>query len=194
MERLEATRVAVELAGNDVPIVGGVGNSTFDLAACDRPLNFYMWNSMGMAPSIGLGLALARPDRRVLVLAGDGSLLMNLSALPTTTMAGVRNLVLVVWDNAGWEITGGQPAGSAFGVDLEGMARASGFARTATVDDLTAFRRALGEALAGTDSWVLVARVAPGDSPHRPTKNLVEIRDRFSRALAAEDPRNRPSP
>lgn len=183
MERLAATRAAVDLAGEDVPIVGGVGNSTFDLSACDRPLNFYMWNSMGMAPSIGLGLALARPDRRVLVLAGDGSLLMNLSALPTTIMAGVRNLVLVVWDNGGWEITGGQPAGTSFGMDLAGMARASGFRRAATVDDLDNFRRVLAEALADDDAWVLVARVARGDSPHRPPKSLVAIRDRFARAL-----------
>ena len=56
MQRLDATRIAVELAGES-PIIGGVGNSTFDLVACDRPQNFYMWNSMGQASSIGLGLA-----------------------------------------------------------------------------------------------------------------------------------------
>ena len=66
MQRLEATGIAVELAGGS-PIVGGVGNSTFDLIPFDRPANFYMWNSMGMASSIGLGLALARPDLRVVV-------------------------------------------------------------------------------------------------------------------------------
>ena len=93
MNRLDATRIAAELAGQN-PIIGGVGNATFDLSASDRPNNFYMWNSMGMEASIGLGLALARSDLRVVVLAGDGSLLMNLSALPTATMNGASNLVI----------------------------------------------------------------------------------------------------
>src|ERR671933_1832321 len=135
MERLAATRVAVELAGN-APIVGGVGNSTFDLVACDRASNFYMWNSMGMASSIALGLALARPELRVVVLDGDGSLLMNLSSLATERTAGVPNLVHVVWDNGGWEVTGGQPAGAPFGIDLEVVARGCGFPRTATLSHL----------------------------------------------------------
>src|SRR5229473_4870619 len=140
MERLDATRVAVELAG-DQPIIGGVGNSTFDLVPFDRPANFYMWNSMGMASSIGLGLALARPDLRVVVLDGDGSILMNLGSLATERAAGVKNLVHVIWDNGGWEITGGQPAGSPFGVDIEAVARGCGFPHTARVEQLDEFRR-----------------------------------------------------
>src|SRR5207245_580536 len=139
MLRLDATRIVAELA-DQAPIVGGVGNSTFDLVPFDRPRNFYMWNSMGMASSIGLGLALARPDLRVIVLDGDGSILMNLGSLATECASGVGNLVHVIWDNGGWEITGGQPAGSPFGVDLEAVARGCGFVRTATVDDLEPFR------------------------------------------------------
>src|SRR6516165_11391108 len=97
MERLAATRIAVDLAG-DQPIIGGVGNSTFDLVPFDRPRNFYMWNSMGMASSIGLGVALARPDLRVIVLDGDGSILMNLGSLATERTCGADNLVHVIWD------------------------------------------------------------------------------------------------
>src|SRR5438067_13652738 len=134
MRRSEATRIAVEVAG-EAPIVGGVGTSTFDLVAFDRPANFYMWNSMGMGSSIGQGLALARPDLRVVVLDGDGSLLMNLGSLATARTNRVDNLVHVVWDNGGWEITGGQPAGSPFGVDLEAVARGCGYRRTARVSD-----------------------------------------------------------
>src|ERR1700694_801180 len=119
MQSLEATGVVVELAGG-APIVGGVGNSTFDLIPCDRPQNFYMWNSMGMASSIALGLALARPDLRVVVLDGDGSILMNLGSLATERAAGVPNLVHVIWGNGGWEITGGPPAGSPVGGGLGG--------------------------------------------------------------------------
>src|SRR3954454_1773932 len=173
MERLQATRIAVELAG-DAPIIGGVGNSTFDLVACDRPRNFYMWNSMGMASSIALGLALARPDMRVVVLDGDGSILMNLGSLATERSAGVENLVHVIWDNGGWEITGGQPAGSPFGVDLEMVARGCGFLKTATVHEESAFRKAFSDAMADVgNAWAIVARVAPGDSPYRPSKNCL---------------------
>jgi thiamine pyrophosphate-dependent acetolactate synthase large subunit-like protein len=183
MERLRATEIVVELAG-DQPIVGAVGNSTFDLVPFDRPQNFYMWNSMGMASSIGLGLALTRPDLRVIVLDGDGSILMNLGSLATEITSGARNLVHVIWDNGGWEITGGQPAGSPFGVDLEPIARGCGFTRTATVADLDSFRVAFAEAMADTQPWVIVGKVAAGDSPYRPSKNCVALRDRFAASLA----------
>jgi thiamine pyrophosphate-dependent acetolactate synthase large subunit-like protein len=182
MERLEASGVVVELAGES-PIVGGVGNSTFDLIPFDRPATFYMWNSMGMASSIGLGLALARPDLRVVVLDGDGSILMNLGSLATARGAGVTNLVHIIWDNGGWEITGGQPAGSPFGVDLEAVARGCGFQRTATATDLETFRRVFAEAMADDQAWVIVGKINSGDSPYRPSKNCVWLRDRFSAAL-----------
>lgn len=184
MDRLRATEVVVELA-NGQPIIGGVGNSTFDLVPFDRPANFYMWNSMGMASSIGLGLALARPDLRVVVLDGDGSILMNLGSLATEITSGARNLVHVIWDNGGWEITGGQPAGSPFGVDLETIARGCGFRKTATVSDLATFRTVFEDAIADRqEPWVIVGKIAAGDSPYRPAKNCVALRDRFMAALA----------
>jgi thiamine pyrophosphate-dependent acetolactate synthase large subunit-like protein len=185
MQRLEATHVVVDLAGEHTPIIGGVGNSTFDLVASDRPLNFYMWNSMGLASSIALGVALARPDLRVVVLDGDGSILMNLGSLATEISADVTNLVHVIWDNGGWEITGGQPAGSPFGIDLEAVARGCGFPRTATVADLDAFRAVFVEAISDDQPWVIVAKVEPGDSPYRPSKNCIALRDRFMDALQA---------
>jgi thiamine pyrophosphate-dependent acetolactate synthase large subunit-like protein len=183
MERLAATQIAVELAG-DAPIIGGIGNSTFDLVPFDRPRNFYMWNSMGMASSIGLGLAIARPDLRVVVLDGDGSILMNLSSLATERACAAANLVHVIWDNGGWEITGGQPVGSPFGVDLELVARGCGFARTATVEGLEDFRRVFAEAMADEEAWVIVGRIEGGDSPYRPNKSCVWLRDRFKTSLA----------
>jgi thiamine pyrophosphate-dependent acetolactate synthase large subunit-like protein len=185
IDRLDATRVVVELAG-EAPIIGGVGNSTFDLVPFDRPRNFYMWNSMGMASSIALGLALARPDLRVIVLDGDGSILMNLSSLATERTSGVNNLVHVIWDNGGWEITGGQPAGSPFGVDLAAVARGCGFSRTASVDELHAFRQAFAEAMADNQPWVIVGKINSGDSPYRPSKNCVWLRDRFRTSLLPE--------
>jgi sulfopyruvate decarboxylase subunit beta len=142
-----------------------------------------MWNSMGMASSIGLGLALARPELRVIVLDGDGSILMNLGSLATEITSGATNLVHVIWDNGGWEITGGQPAGSPFGVDLEAVARGCGFLRTATVDTLEAFSRAFTEAMADRQAWAIVGKIDSGDSPYRPSKNCIALRDRFAAAL-----------
>jgi thiamine pyrophosphate-dependent acetolactate synthase large subunit-like protein len=185
MPRLEATRIVVDLAG-DAPIIGGVGNNTFDLVPFDRPRNFYMWNSMGMASSIALGLALSRPDLRVIVLDGDGSILMNLGSLATEISSGATNLVHIIWDNGGWEITGAQPAGSPFGVDLEAVARGCGFEQTATVQNLDAFRGVFAQAMSDRKPWVIVGKVEPGDSPYRPSKNCVWLRDRFRTSLEPE--------
>src|SRR5262249_49863537 len=96
MNRVEATRVIVQLAG-DAPIIASLGHPAYDLyAAGDRPGNFYTWGSMGLASSIGLGLALARPDVRGIVLDGDGSLLMNLGSLATIWLLHPANLVILL--------------------------------------------------------------------------------------------------
>ena len=130
MNRLEATRIVVDLAG-DAPIVASLGHPAYDLfAAGDRPRNFYTWGSMGLASSIGLGLALARPDVRVFVLDGDGSLLMNLGSLATIGLLQPANLVLVVMDNEEYATTGGQQTPTAHGADLEAAARAMRVAAT----------------------------------------------------------------
>lgn len=84
---------------------------------------------------------------------------------------------------APWEITGGQPAGSPFGVDLEAVARGCGFGRTSTVDTLEDFRAVFAEAMADRQSWVIVGRIAAGDSPYRPDKSCVALRDRFATSL-----------
>lgn len=133
MTRIEATRLIVDLAG-DAPIIASLGHPAYDLfAAGDRPQNFYTWGSMGLASSVGLGLALARPDARVIVLDGDGSLLMNLGSLATIGLLRPANLVVVVMDNQEYATTGGQPTPTAHGADLEAAARAMGIAATATV-------------------------------------------------------------
>src|SRR3989442_12746438 len=133
MNRLEATRIVVELAG-DAPIIASLGHPAYDLfAAGDRPENFYTWGSMGVASSIGLGLALARPDARVFVLDGDGSLLMNLGSLATIGLLQPSNLILVVMDNEEYATTGGQQTPTAHGADLEAVARAVRITPAATV-------------------------------------------------------------
>src|SRR6476469_2979945 len=124
MTRVDATRQIVERAG-DAPIVASLGHPAYDLfAAGDRPQNFYTWGSMGMASSIGLGLALAKPDARVFVVDGDGALLMNLGSLATIGLLQPPNLVVVVMDNGAFATTGGQSSPTAHGADLEAAARA----------------------------------------------------------------------
>src|SRR5881296_3874102 len=124
MTRLEATRTICEVAG-DAAIIASLGHPAYDLfAAGDRPRNFYTWGSMGLASSIGLGLALAQPALRVFVLDGDGSLLMNLGSLATIGLLRPSNLVVIVMDNQEYATTGGQPTPTAYGADLEAAARA----------------------------------------------------------------------
>src|SRR5262245_16096065 len=119
MTRFEATRIVVAHAA-DAAIIASLGHPAYDLfAAGDRPRNFYTWGSMGLASSVGLGLALARADVQVIVIDGDGSLLMNLGSLATIGLLHPANYVLVVMDNEQFATTGGQSTPTANGADLE---------------------------------------------------------------------------
>src|SRR5918997_5734979 len=116
MSRLDLTRRLLALLHNDEAVVAGIGNTNFDLAAAgDRPQNFYMLGSMGLAAPIALGVALAQPARRVFALEGDGSLLMQLGCLATIAAVAPKNLCVIVLDNGVYQITGGQqtPAAAA---------------------------------------------------------------------------------
>jgi hypothetical protein len=171
MTRIEATRAIVELAG-DAAIVASLGHPAYDLfAAGDRPQNFYTWGSMGLASSIGLGLALARPELRVLVLDGDGSLLMNLGSLATIGLLRPANLIVIVMDNEEYATTGGQPTPTAHGADLEGAARAMGISAATTVRSEGELRRAVGW---GRES---IADSASTGSTGRGTQNLQSTPD-----------------
>jgi thiamine pyrophosphate-dependent acetolactate synthase large subunit-like protein len=118
----------------DMLVVTGLGSPTYDCAAVgDHPLNFYRWGAMGSAVTVGLGLALAQPKRRVLVITGDGEMLMGLGALATAGAKKADNLAVVVVDNERYGETGMQPTHTSVGVDLAGVAQSSGFRNTATV-------------------------------------------------------------
>src|SRR6266852_9960713 len=109
-------------------LVTGRGSTTYDAAAIgDDPRNFYLWGAMGAAAMIGLGLALARPERRVLVVTGDGEMLMGLGSLATIGVQRPANLTLVVIDNQRYGETGMQATHTASGVDLAAVAKACGF-------------------------------------------------------------------
>jgi thiamine pyrophosphate-dependent acetolactate synthase large subunit-like protein len=131
----------------DTLVVGGLGASTWDLAAADLDdRNVYLWGGMGLACSIGLGLALAQPSRRVLVVTGDGELLMGIGSLATIAAASPYNLAILVLDNMAFGETGKQAGLTAGPVDLAQMAKGAGFADAQTVsgtDDLTDLRKLL---------------------------------------------------
>ena len=178
MTRLEATRAICHVAG-EAAIVASLGHPAYDLfAAEDRSHNFYTWGSMGLASSIGLGLALARPELRVFVLDGDGSLLMNLGSLATIGLLHPPNLVVIVMDNEEYATTGGQPTPTACGADLEAAARALRVAATTvrTVEELTL-------AAARQGSLVVVAKVTESRPTVKPPLDYVGIKDRFMSAV-----------
>jgi len=115
-------------------VVAGLGAPCWDTAAADdNPLNFYLWGGMGGAAMIGLGLALAQPKRRVLVITGDGEMLMGLGSLATIGVQQPRNLAVIVMDNERYGETGMQLTHTRLGVELAGVAKASGFTAAATV-------------------------------------------------------------
>ncbi len=183
MTRLEAiARVAATLT--DEPVVASLGHPAYELFACgDRPLNFYTWGSMGLVSSIALGLALARPDRLVVALDGDGSLLMNLGSLATIGTCAPPNLLVLVLDNAQYGTTGGQPTPTAATADLEAAARAMGIERTATVADVVALERALAASRSNTGPWVVVAKVIESAPTAKPPLDCVYIKNRFMEAM-----------
>ena len=117
----------------DMLLVTGLGSTTWDAAAAgDHPNNFYFWGGMGGAAVAGLGLALAQPDRRVIVLTGDGEILMGLGSLATIAVSAPKNLALCVIDNQHYGETGMQETHTGHGVDVAGMAAAAGFKETMT--------------------------------------------------------------
>lgn len=134
-------------------VVGGLGASTYDIAAAgDHARNFYLWGAMGGAVMIGLGLAVARPDLPVVVITGDGEMLMGMGSLATVGLQKPANLSIVVLDNECYGETGGQLSHTAAAADLVGVARACGIADSravSTLAEVEAFARALQDVSAG---------------------------------------------
>jgi thiamine pyrophosphate-dependent acetolactate synthase large subunit-like protein len=188
VNRLDATRVLVGALDGE-PVVASLGHPAYDLFAVrDRPANFYTWGSMGLASSIGLGLAMARPDARVFVVDGDGSLLMNLGSLATIGWVKPRNLVVIVWDNAAYATTGGQDTATAHGADLDAAAKAMGVTATVTVRDERELEAAIGGARNGSGPWVIVAKVEESAPTAKPPLDCVFIKQRFMAAIGNPEP------
>lgn len=154
-------------------------------AVRDWPQSFYMIGSMGLAASIGLGVALAQPEREVVVLDGDGNVLMGLGALALVGAQAPRSFLHLCLDNGVYASTGNQPSLSA-GVSLEGVALAAGYARASAVEDLGALEAALAAYEPGSGPTFLRVRIAPEAHPRsfaRVAHSPDEIRDRFRASL-----------
>ena len=149
-----------------------------------RPNFFYLQHAMGLASSLGLGIALSRPELRVIVFDGDGSVLMNLGGLTTLARYRPRNLVHVVFDNESLLSVGGFPTATSTGTDLAGIAEAAGIPYTATVSDIDDFTRTFDHVLQSNDLATIVAKVeAVGPSGYVTDLSLLENRYQFARYL-----------
>ncbi len=145
LRRREVVKALLE-DRRDLLVVPGLGAPSWDAtAAGDHPLTFPMWGAMGGATLIGLGLALAQPSRRVLVITGDGELLMGVGGLATVGVKSPPNLAVAVLDNERYGETGMQPTDTAFGVDLAAMAAAAKFPIARTVRDQVELQTAIPE-------------------------------------------------
>ena len=137
----------------DAIAIGGLGASTYDIAAAgDHDRNFYLWGAMGGAVMIGLGVALAQPKLPVVVITGDGEMLMGMGSLATVGLQKPGNLTIVVLDNEAYGETGGQASHTAAGVDLVGVAKACGIPNVSsmtTMAEIEAFAPTLQDVSAG---------------------------------------------
>jgi thiamine pyrophosphate-dependent acetolactate synthase large subunit-like protein len=169
----------------DLLVVSGLGSATYDAAATgDHPLNFYLWGAMGGTLMIGLGLALARPDRRVAVITGDGDFLMGLGSLATIGVKQPKNLAIVVLDNAHYGETGMQASAMLSGIDPVAAALACRFKQArevSQIEDAGAIRALLHS---GEGPLLVHARITSEDTPRvLPLRDGHAIKERFIAAL-----------
>lgn len=196
IELVAALDVLRAVRRDDEVIITTMGNAREWMKGGElHPLDFVLVpSSMGHGTSIGLGLALARPDRRVIVCMGDGSLLMNLGSLASIVAASARNLVVLLFDNGVYEVTGQQPtAGAALArrggrpIDYVGIARASGFDEVHRFSDEAAWRADARRVLDAPGPTFVVLHVEPvegGTAPHSPGPAAERAR-RFTAAFVA---------
>lgn len=168
MSALDRRAVVRELLRErgDLIVVAGLGSPAYDLAASgNEPLDFPMWGAMGGAAMVGLGLALAQPERRVLVLTGDGEMLMGIGSLATIAAQNPRNLRIVILDNERFGETGQQHTHTAIGTDLAAVAAGCGIGNTSTIrseSEIAALRDAI---YTGDELVCAVVKISPQDAP-----------------------------
>ena len=165
-------------------VIASIGSPTYDVADCgDHPQNFYIWSGLGCTPSVGLGLALAQPNKRVVVITGDGDVLMALGSLATIGVKQPKNLSLVCLDNGHYSASGMQPSATKAGVDLAEAAKACKL-RVVTAADLSRVDELRDALHSGEGPLFIHARVDADDQPRVvPSRDGIAIKGRFMDAI-----------
>jgi thiamine pyrophosphate-dependent acetolactate synthase large subunit-like protein len=173
----------------DLLVIAGLGAPAWDCtAAGDHPLTFPLWGGMGLAAMIGLGLAKAQPGRRVLIVTGDGEMLMGLGALATIAAAGAPNLAVAVLDNERYGETGNQETHTAHGVDLAAVAAGCGFRVAHTVRAEKEIAAAVHDLREAAGPVFVTFKVAAENLPLvLPPREGVVLKQRFRSALLGHD-------
>lgn len=184
MNRSELTRRLVAKLQHEEAVIGGIGHTNFDLwAAGQRPQNFYMLGSMGLAVPIALGVALAQPRRQVFALEGDGSLLMQLGTLGTVASLAPKNLAVIIWDNGAYQITGNQPTLTSAKVDFVAIAKGAGIERSVWASDEAHFEQLVDLALQQAGPLFICARTDDQPPAGVTERDANRIRTRFMEAI-----------
>src|SRR6266852_6370781 len=192
MKRLDALR-AVYSDLEDRIVVTIMGAVAAELQSLGhRPNHFYLQHAMGLASSLGLGLALCKPKRKVVVFDGDGSVLMNLGSFTTMARYAPKNLLHVVFDNESLLSVGGFPTATSTGTDLEGIARAAGIPQACTVRTVEECTTAVRHAIQSDGLQTIVAKVeATGPKAFVTDLGLLENRFQFRRYIQSLAPKSR---
>jgi len=184
LSRAALTKRLVLKLKHDEAVIGGIGNANFDLfGAGHRPQNFYMLGSMGLACPIALGVALAQPERGVIALEGDGSILMGLGCLATIANLKPRNLTIIIWDNGIYQITGKQMAATGGATDIVAVARGAGIAASEWVRDEAHFDKLIARRFEDGGPVLLAAKIDDEPGKVQTVRDPSLIRNRFMKGL-----------
>lgn len=181
MNRREAVQKLLD-SRHGALVVTGLGSPTYDVHACgDRDDNYYLWGAMGGAALTGLGLAQAQPDKRVMVITGDGEQLMAFGSMATIAVAKPSNLDIIVLDNQHFGETGMQSSHTGSGIDFSTVAASCGFVKTgliSSLDEVDALCMALQQPASGPRLYVL--KIAAENMPRSlPSRDAVYVKNRF---------------
>ena len=188
MNRFDITKRMVAKLENEEAVIGGIGNSNFDLwSAGRRPQNFYMLGSMGLAIPIAFGVAIAQPKRGVVAIEGDGSILMQLGCLSTIAAQAPKNLTMIVMDNGMYQITGGQIAASGLTADIVAIARGTGIKEAHWAADEADFETLFEKAQADDIPHLIAVKIDSQPGVTQTVRDPDLIRENFMRGLGVKE-------
>jgi thiamine pyrophosphate-dependent acetolactate synthase large subunit-like protein len=178
VKRYDCLKAIADKVG-DALVVASAGGATVEWYHLHPSEGNFRSRTLGLASSIGLGIALGLPHRKVIVLDGDGSLLMNLCGLPTAAWAAPKNLIHIVFDNKVYESSGSSPSATSGPADLVALAKGAGFPRALWTTDVEGFARAVEGALAGDELTFIGAKVEHGIIPGIPSPTIDDTENKY---------------